>query len=234
MSVKAKRTQKRDPAAILNNIWKDTVENPGGTIKFARDAENKFIWWVLICGIRNPKSETESGIRGPKDEFIGAEFLVKMEMDKNDPHTKPPKFWLKTPNCVYKLDERPCIGIGEYHSDDFLAGLGPRGFAYEIANGINSYPELGGGLNLVYGKYSPDQMQECARNSAKYNWEHNREIMQIMKIQYDKNLSKWLKKYPDDYKTPELAGKFRNEEVRRNAELSPTYLDELEWDPERA
>jgi hypothetical protein len=186
----------------------------------------------LIKGIKNPESNTESGIRGPNDEFCGAEFLVKMEMDKINPHTKPPKFWLKTPNGVYKIDERPCIGIGEYHSNDFLAGLGPRGFAYEVANGINSYPELGGGMHLVYGHYSADQMREFSRKSAKYNWEKHKDIMLMIKAQYDKNLSRWLKKYPDDYKKPELAGKFRNEEVRRNAELSATYLEDLEWNPE--
>jgi len=252
-----KRTARRDPATVMNNLFKDATENPSDTIIYARDSENPFIWWVLIRGTTSYYVGATSTfkITGPNGEFADAEFLFKLEMDSTEPQSKAPKFWPMTPNTVYKMGSRPCIGIGEYHQDQYLATLGPRGFSMEVANGLNSYPELGGGMHLIYGTTSTEEKKKISAESRVFNWQKtvssasvkigkygdeklvheggNRNVMEMMEIQYAKQLKKWLKTFKKSYKKdPGLAGRLVNELVRKNYERDPNYINDLRWNPD--
>ncbi len=251
-----KKTGRRDPLKTVNNLFKSAVANPTECVLYARDEDDAYTWWILVRGATKfpPGSPGTFKITGPDDEFYEAEFLFKMELHKVEPHAQPPKFYPMTPNCVYKVGTRPCIGIGEYHSDAFLATLGPDGFAREIANGINVYDHLGGGMHLIYGSTNAEQKKEVSQKSREFNWNPagertvkiselygderlivngNREIMKMMEIQHAKNVKSWLKSYArKSEKNPEMAGRIMNSIVRANFEKDPRYLNDLRWCPD--
>lgn len=248
------KTGRRDPLTVSAGLFKAAVKNPTSHIIYAIDDQSVFTWWVLVRGFsKYPPGHPETfRLHGDDDEWENAEFLFKLGLDELEPHAKPPKFWPMTPNCVYKVGSRPCIGIGEYHKDDFLATLGPDGFAREIANGINMYKELGGGMHLIYGLSDVAEKKQTAMDSREFNWRQagvketkytkygderecvtgNRNIMQMMEVQYASQVGKWLLSYARNHKDKTLAGRIIDIEIRQMFEKDPRYLNDLRWCPD--
>lgn len=122
------------------------------------------------------------------DELVGGEYLVRLNLSEL-PYN-PVKFTFLTPNGIYNINEKVCIHIGEYHSQNYVQTLGLRGFTNELANGMISYRNLTPGLNIVASK-SEENIRRLARASRLYNLSHHLNLVEIVENCYEMYHKKW-------------------------------------------
>jgi len=165
---------------VMQGHFKKSIKEKSEYIKYAMDPDNIKIIYVLI-----------HNISGPKDEFIGGEFLFKMDAPKEFPF-KPPSFIAYTPNGVYDVNKSVCISIGIYHSNDYRPALGISGFAQELANGLMCYNDLGTGINLIHNSTKPADKKKYAQESVAFNNKHYPQIMKMINEQYAAYSAAWV------------------------------------------
>lgn len=172
---------------IAQAQFKKAISEPHEYIKYYIDNNNVKIWYVIL-----------SGFDGNEGEFVGGEYLVRVELPEDFPHN-PPSFYFMTPNGLYKPEEKVCISIGEFHKADYRAALGVSGFCTNLVSGLIGWRSMGGGINILNTKIK--QKKELAMESKEYNAINNSSIMELVLNSYAEYSSKWdLTKIPQQIK----------------------------------
>ncbi len=144
--------------------------------KYMIDADDTRKWYVLL-----------DGIEGKDNEFLGGQYLLRMEMPADFPFN-PPMFYFMTPNGICKTDTNPCISIGSYHKEDYRPTLGVSGFVNNLVSSFIGWRELHGGINiLVSGDEKRDvaSIKLHAAASVEYNERHHSDIVKCIHESYD-------------------------------------------------
>jgi ubiquitin-protein ligase len=143
--------------AIMYAQFKRAISTPNEHIKYALASESTpWIWYILI-----------HGIKGADDEFTGGMYLCKMEAPPTFPFN-PPAFSLMTPNGVFNVNGKPCIHIGEFHTENYQRTLGMSGFAAQILSSLIGWKDLAEGSIHVIST-TIDAKKNFAAQSAAHN-----------------------------------------------------------------
>lgn len=164
------------------NATKDKNEN----VKFAMDESNINIWYVLLHGISSYKGE-----------FVDGEYLFRIHIPEGAGKEwlkggQPPRFIPLTPNGVYQINVRSCIGIGEYHKGSKVDSLGVGDFVTQLVSGMIAYHDLKGGVNLVHTDTDERGKQLLAKQSKNFNMVNYPEVMRLINASYDEYSKKFL------------------------------------------
>lgn len=152
-------------------------------VKFAMDPEKSNTWYVIFCNFS-----------GNKDEFVGGEYLVRIEAPSEFPY-KAPSFYFMNETGVYGVETKVCISIGEFHPENMQAALGMTGFIRELVNGLIGWEELGGGIAIT--KTPVETKIGHAKTSKKYIREKYPRIVELVESSFAGYSAKWdLKKIP--------------------------------------
>jgi ubiquitin-protein ligase len=146
-------------------------------IKYAMDEDDINVWYVKFHNLDAP--------------FKGGEYIAKFIAPKNFPYD-PPGFEFLTPNGVYSVGggSRPCISIGEYHSNAYPAVLGMHQFPVMILGTLLDYKMIEGGIAVM--KTTAVEKQQYADESLNYNSIPLEVIDQMIERQY----AEYSKKFP--------------------------------------
>jgi len=163
---------------VMMAQYNAAIKEEDDFIKYYMVEDKVRVWYVLL-----------HGVTGDKDEFVGGEYLVRIEFPDKFP-IEPPWFFFMTPNGVYNPETKVCINIGGYHKDQYRAALGARGFIKQLVSGLIGWETLDGGINLI--DTTVKQKQTLANDSVLYNALNN---------------AAWLCKINDAYKSYTAARK---------------------------
>lgn len=154
--------------AINEEVQKHRDGQPQNrNLLFIQDPEDIKVWYCLMFGLE-----------GDAQEFVGAEYLIKLYAQDGYP-SSPPKFQFLTPNGVYKAHSEPCVELGHYHSYDYPSTLGILGFAKNLVMGLIAWRDNGGGVNII--KTDVKEKKKISTDSVLYNQTKNRDIMLAFK-----------------------------------------------------
>lgn len=173
---------------IMMAQFKKATQEPNEFIKFVLKSEKEVnVWYILL-----------SGFTGDNNEFVGGEYLCRMEAPVDFPF-KPPSFYMLTENGVYGVEKKVCINIGEYHADQYRAALGMAGFASQLISGLVGWRDLGGGIEIH--TTSLEVKKKNARESRAENIKRYPQIMDMINQSYNDYSSRWdLTKIPEPLK----------------------------------
>lgn len=157
------------------------IKSPDVNLIFMPNNDDLSICYVLV---RNLQSDIYP-------EWEGGVYLLKIIMGDTFP-MQPPKFYLYTPNGVYKTGTTAlCISIGHFHAENWRPVLGLIGFAKEIANGMMNREfliELGG-LGLVTS--TPKEIKSLAQSSLQSIASEHGKLLDEMTDYYKEYSAKW-------------------------------------------
>jgi hypothetical protein len=128
------------------------------------------------------------GLDGIDDCLKSAEILitydtrVKFGEEKLSYPFNPPRFLILTPNGKYGHDGIVCIGIGEYHRDNYNQNLGIAGTNKLIIQSFIALDETGEGIRIQTNK--PEKVKQISAESRGYNIKNHREKMILLEINY--------------------------------------------------
>lgn len=179
-------------AQALARHYKKAISDRDEYVKYWMDPKDASKWWCILYGMM-----------GQDDVLKDGEYLVEVTAPPEFPH-KPPTFLLHTPNGVYGTDKPICISIGHYHSGDYPAAIGMRGFITEIANGMMCQKELGGGINVL--QFNADKIRKFAAESRKFNLEKYPEQTLAVLEAFDEYRTAWDKPKPAEAPAPKSGG----------------------------
>lgn len=168
---------------MLNMLRKATLTPEYDFVKFAVDPEKSSTWYVIFCNFS-----------GNEDEFVGGEYLVRIEAPPEFPF-KAPSFYFMNETGVYGVETKVCISIGEFHPENMQAALGMTGFIRELVNGLIGWRELGGGIAITN---TPLETKiKHAKASKAYIREKYPKIVELVETSFKGYSAKWdLKKIP--------------------------------------
>jgi ubiquitin-protein ligase len=174
-------------AAIMNAQYRAAVREPNEFLKFYMCEENTSIWYVLI-----------SGIEGNENEYMGGEYIVRIELPNDFPYN-PPHFYFMTEQGLYTPERKVCISIGEFHKSNYRAALGVAGFCEQLVSGLVGWKEIGHGISIV--ETTTERKRQLAQVSCEFNTIHNGQILAKINSAYKDYSSKWdLTKVPEAMK----------------------------------
>lgn len=165
----------------LQNHYKQVYQDKGHpNFWMVIDPGDIGTWYVLIHDLG--------------EEHEGGEYLMRMTAPENYPYG-PPKFELFTPNPRYQIGKsRPCVSMGEYHSDNYPAILGMYGFTCELIYSFHaSDTEMGGGISMKTGVTKEEKLK-LAKESVAYNNKHYAVVMELFKEERTRVFKNPLKK----------------------------------------
>ena len=165
----------------LQNHYKQVYQDKGHpNFWMVVDPGDIGTWYVLIHDLG--------------EEHEGGEYLMRMTAPENYPYG-PPKFELFTPNPRYQIGKsRPCVSMGEYHSNNYPAILGMYGFTCELIYTFHaSDTEMGGGISMKTGVTKEEKLI-LARESVAYNNKHYAVVMELFKEERTRVFKNPLKK----------------------------------------
>lgn len=164
--------------AILRSQFRVATKEKCEFVKYAIiDEAHPEVWHVLL-----------HGFAGDKGEYVGGEYIVRVELPEKFPF-EPPKFYFLTPNGLYEKETVVCIDIGEYHKENYRATLGVRGFVAQLMSGLIGWKTIGNGISLLKTKVG--EKQRLATASSSYNYTHHEAIMTAINASYDAYSAKW-------------------------------------------
>lgn len=243
----------RNAVTTVKNLYRSAVQSPAGFAIFSPDSHSPFTVWAVIRGKSSHYVGSESEIRllGPNHEFVDAEFIVRIDMDENIPQGKAPMWYVCSENSVCEVDKHSCINIGAHHAENFMATLGIFGFVKAIHIAFDDYPELKGGLHLIYGSTNVEEKKAISKKSKTMNWKSGvrtetvdhrgrktvkytgyKEVLQEIEKNYKRNVKQWLVTYRRDHEDKSLQGRIKNDDVRRMFEQNMSYISDLRWCPD--
>jgi hypothetical protein len=144
-------------------------------IKFAMDPDNINIWYFMLYDIS-----------GTEEEYVDGEYLFRLYIAEGAGKTwlaKPPRIIALTPNGVYGVNGKFCVGNGEFHRGEKAASEGPGEFAGSIYSGLIGWKELGGGINII--NTTIDEKRKLAKLSKEYNKKNYPGILSMISFSYD-------------------------------------------------
>lgn len=142
---------------VFRHVQKATAEDHPNLL-FIQDDADAAVTYVAVVGLPHP--------------YRAGEFFFKLTAPDNFPR-KPPELRCLTENGVFMVGGKICISVGEFHATDqkapttaagqqgdwgWRAGMGLRGFAVEVLNGLIDpdrlnevkHPDSGqGGLGIL-------------------------------------------------------------------------------------
>ncbi len=178
----------------LQAQYRFAIKAPHEHLMFYMDETKINVWYIMI-----------HNVAGDNDEFMGGEYLVRIELPEDFPF-KPPHFYFLTPQGVYDINKKICISIGEFHKDDYLSTLGVLGFCAQLVSGLIGWKSLGHGIALI--NTSIAAKRTMASESRAYNETHHASILARIHGAFESYSAKWPteppKKAPmeDDKNTP--------------------------------
>ncbi len=186
--IKRSSNKPTDSKTVLRILaqFKKLIREENPYLKAAYDEENIFVWYAILSNFSGNDNEycyevTENG----EKRTVYGEYLFLIVLPDNFPYA-PPRFLAKTPNGMYKTNDKCCINIGEYHSSSHRANLGVGGFLMEIVNGFIGWKQMGGGINLNVDLSSVEEKKKCARESRQFNRENFSEVINYINTHYEK------------------------------------------------
>jgi ubiquitin-protein ligase len=161
----------------LCNQYRKAIGSPCDMVKYYM-TDDVGVWYVLL-----------SGFSGTNDEYVGGEYLCELTAPPSFPFN-PPSFKVLTPNGVYIPDQKVCISIGEYHSQNYRAVLGMSGFAKQIISGIIGWKELTSGIGLT--TTTIEEKKQFAHKSYDFNRINYPDIILNIEKVYAEYSAKWV------------------------------------------
>jgi ubiquitin-protein ligase len=181
-------TPDKRQTAIMMAQYKKATSEPNEFIKFAMSPDNGCVWYIRIYNFA-----------GNEDEFVGGEYDCRMVAPIDFPFN-PPSFYFLTSNGLYEVETKVCISIGEFHKDEYRAGLGMAGFANQLVSGLVGWKDMGGGINII--KTSLAKKRELAYDSRASNKAHHSDICLMIEESYKGYSAKWdISKIPTQMAT---------------------------------
>ncbi len=187
-------------AAMMKGQFKKATSMPEETFKYWMDPADMNRWYVVI-----------SNIAGDNNEFVGGEYLIRIELPGDFP-LHPPEFYIMTPNGVYGTECKVCVSIGTFHKKDYPATQGVAGFVMSLMSGIVGWQTLGTGIQILTEHKSRAEnlatMTHHAKNSVNYNRTNHRKIIESVEESYrDCVIAAAVVKAAEDAKAAELAAR---------------------------
>jgi ubiquitin-protein ligase len=167
-----------NPTAVSKRQFLKATQRPDEYLKFYLDETNVMRWYVLL-----------SGFTGEEGEFAGGEYLVRIELPDNFPYD-PPKFFMMTPQGVFKVEATVCISIGEFHKDAYPPALKAFGFCRELVNGLIYWRCIGEGINIIANP-PIDSIRSLAAASAAYNRTNHAKILSLIHNSFATYSANW-------------------------------------------
>lgn len=97
----------------------------------------------------------------------GAELIYKFKLPDNFPHD-PPSVECLTPNGQMDLGGPICLGIGEWHKDQWRGSLGIVGFVNYVWCCMTNMDQVEHGIRIIKNT-PPNQLRKHAQESREYN-----------------------------------------------------------------
>lgn len=150
--------QPRQSQIIMRHYNKAKGSSP--FIKYAL-TDDVTVWYVLFHGI--------GADGGPGQEYIGGEYLMRLEIPPGFP-TEPPNFYVLTPNGLYDILDKVCVSVSEFHSNSYPPTSGITGFCEYLLSGLLTWQDMGKGIRLL--ETTSEEKQALAVASKAYNITH--------------------------------------------------------------
>jgi ubiquitin-conjugating enzyme E2 J2 len=166
--------------AIIRKQYKIAIGEEHCYLKFYMNESKLSEWFVLA-----------SGFGGDHGEYVGGEYLIRMEVPKTYP-ADPPHFYFMTPQGLYGVEKKVCISIGEYHKSNYRAVLGIIGFCNNLVSGLIGWETLGRGIEILHT--TKEEKMKLASASVAYNARNNAQIIEKIKNAYAEYSLAWQKK----------------------------------------
>lgn len=164
---------------VLKAQFANATKSKHEYIKYAI-SDDITVWYILI-----------HSMSGKYDEYVGGEYIFKMTVPIKNLESHPPIFTALTPNGLYTANKKVCISIGEFHSNNYPAVLGIRGFSEQLISGFVGIEQLGRGIALLSASSHEDR-KKLALASKKYNYDNLGSIIKLIDESYDTYSAKWL------------------------------------------
>jgi len=122
------------------------------------DETNFMIWYALVF------------ISDPENPMYKAEIIFKLTLPDDYP-ANPPSVVCLTETGQFVIGSKICVGIGEYHKDNYNPSLGLPGFVHYIFCYTMNYDDLDKsaqhGLSIIVS--TPEERRMYARHTRRYN-----------------------------------------------------------------
>ncbi len=163
--------------ARMKGQYKTAVGKPHKSLKYHMCESNTSTWYVSI-----------SNISGDDDEYVGGEYLVRIELPEGLPYS-PPKFYFLTPQGLFDVDKAPCVSIGHLHEDDWRPALGVAGFCENLISALIGWRSIVDGIFIQTSNV--DDKRRLAAASHTYNSTHHADILALIAGSYADYSSVW-------------------------------------------
>ncbi len=170
--------------ARMKAQYRDAIKTPQEFLKFHMCEHNVRIWYVLL-----------SNITGDENEYIGGEYIVRIELPGDFPEN-PPHFYFLTPQGLYGLDKEVCISIGRFHPDNYRAVLGVKGFCNNLVSGLIGWRDINDGIRIL--NTSVEEKKALAAASREYNRTHYSNILALIESSYAAYSTRWTTSRPSE------------------------------------
>lgn len=131
--------------------------------------DNMLVWYFIL--------------KGPKDTVYQEGYYIgKIEHDISYPE-KPPNFYMMTPNGRFSINQKICLTISSYHSDQWS----PSWTILNIVNAFYSVMIEDQDSGISHIRDTPQARKKMASESVKYNKLNFPDVLARFKRLVDEN-----------------------------------------------